>query len=216
MVAFVANACSSPLDSNRLQRKLTPVPNITSTPAMVSTPAFVSPTSTLPLLPYNPSPIPTDLPEQEMQLIEKLQEKDCTLPCYLGITPGRTTLSAAQAVMDIIGAHDIGDLTRGNFETYTYVAYVDSASELDKTPEPNDFANIIDQGVTLIATNGIVQGIEVDAGTNWSLNPVVPMTKFRQYWSRYSTQEIFIQLGIPDHLYVDGANPSYAASEEGR
>ncbi len=135
-------------------------------------------------------------------MVELLQSQDCVLPCYLGISPGKTLVSEAQLIMRDIGAFDHGDYVRkGGLNTYNYMLWVGDPSAANETPSPDGSTVKIYNHIALIASAGTVQGLGIDIIASKS------MAKFRQYWSRYSTSQIFEQIGKPDHLYIGHTDP---------
>jgi hypothetical protein len=48
---------------------------------------------------------PTLSPDRELRMSKLLQAKDCQLPCYLGITPGKTSWTEARQILTDLGAY---------------------------------------------------------------------------------------------------------------
>lgn len=158
------------------------------------------------------TPIPT-LSNQSLELVAGLlQSKDCELPCYLGITPGETTLGQAEAILIGLGASHKGDYDRKDgSKEYDYTLMIGRSSGNNTISGPNNNTIDIFHHVDLITNNDTVQVIEIGVGT-----PKLPesLILFREYWSKFSAREIFLQMGMPDQLYIDVTDPSLA--EQGR
>ena len=218
MIGFlILSGCASPTPALQqstntvsFESAITPP---TVTPEVISTP--------LPTFPYNPTPVPTETYSEELQMIALLQAKDCTLPCYLGITPGTTSLSQAETILKSIGAYYIGDFVRKDgSRDYGYLLKVQDSSGINETLKSSDSALVISVVIDLITISNTIQDIEIDAGTAkgsvYEKFSTSAMAKFREYWSRYTAREIFLQMGVPDHLYIENTDPFPDASVYGR
>jgi hypothetical protein len=185
-----------------VQQQTTVTPSQTVAPA--PTIPTVSPTAPPPLwATFLSSPEPPAMPDQELRMAKLLQSKDCVLPCYLNIMPGKTSLSEARIILKNIGAGPEEYLARKDGAAYhTYRIIVGDPLYVIETPESTDDLAIISQYIELITVGDTVEGIEVSIETHEKT-----IIKFRQYWLRYSTREIFLQLGPPDHLYITKAPP---------
>jgi hypothetical protein len=68
---------------------------------------------------------------QENRLVKTLQLEECELPCYLGITPGKTSWASAQQILADLGAEYVGEDYEGGtgMRGYAYKILVsDTAS----------------------------------------------------------------------------------------
>jgi hypothetical protein len=91
---------------------------------------------------------------------------------------------------------------------YPYVLVVGGQSSTNEAPRPDGSVVNVYQHVSLITNNDIVQIIEVDAGTAGpGVSTPQATAKFREYWSRYTAREIFLQAGTPEHLYTGKPDP---------
>jgi len=153
------------------------------------------------------SPVPAAKPDQEHRMFELLQSKDCVLPCYLNIKPGKTSLNEARIILKDIGTGPEGYFVRKDgFAEYSYRIIVGDPLYMFETSKSTDDLTYISQYIELTIIGDIVEGIRISVTAHEKT-----ITKFRQYWSMYSTREIFLQLGAPDHLYTDkGPLPVYA------
>lgn len=137
--------------------------------------------------------------DQENRLVEALQLEDCELPCYLGIAPGNTSWVSARQILASLGAEYEGeDYESGTgMRGYAYKILVNDTTLVTRTPiaNPTHPLNIVQSLSFLIGSDSIVQRISVNVGT------AVQELKFHNYWSRYSPQQIFIRLGIPNEIY---------------
>ena len=182
--------CASPIPTVQQTTAKTPSPSVTP---------IISPTVTPPIWATFLSPAPTMLPDQELAMVELLQSKDCALPCYLGIIPGKTIVSEAKTILENIGGSYLSYYIRNtdNAIYYTYQMRGGDPSGINETPEPDGRTAIIYHDVSLITNNDIVQIIEVRIAVTLSVE------KYRNVWSRYSARNIFLQLGRPDELLTN-------------
>ena len=180
---------------------------LTSTPAPTH-----SLTATFMLPPATPVPSYPLLPDEVIRMTRLLQSEGCKLPCYLGITPGKTKLTEAKAILEGLGATHHGYYIRNTDGAtgYTYELNIGEMPGTNGTPVPDRNAILIYHSVSLITNdNDTVQMIEVDVGTTGATKlEERAITTFREIWSRYSTRSIFLQLGLPDKLYIGFLNPS--------
>jgi hypothetical protein len=196
-----------------------PVATITSKPSETSTPTFLpspyhtrTPSRTLIPFPSTPTLLRTLPPDREQQMAVLLQADDCKLPCYLGITPGKTTLGEAKKILENLGASYLGEYKRKSGEgiEYTYEMVIGGQTGADETPMPDGSIWTLSQSISLISNDDIVQIINASPGT---IGPGISTTqakaKFREYWSRYTAREIFLQNGPPDQLYVGKIAPTF-------
>jgi hypothetical protein len=198
-VLLLLAGCTSPILPSAKVTSATYAPTQTAISTLTQKPTPIAPPQTSTL-------VPTDQPSQEQRMVALLQSKGCILPCYLGITPGKSSLDEAKAILDGAGAYVIGskvlDLQQGEFTYSDYVMSVGDPSGIYETPDPNGSAVIINHYIVLIVKGDVVEGLEVSVIATKSI------TKFRRYWSRYSVRVIFMQLGAPDHIYLDAHDPT--------
>jgi hypothetical protein len=173
------------LPTATVQLTFTPLPTITVT---------AHPTKTIFLY----TPPPTLLPDQEHHMAELLQSQECILPCYLGIIPGKTSLSEAKAILDSLGASFKGEYTSDDVIEYSY--NLDIGDPLVPNATPGSSA-LVYQNIHLKTkpTDTTVRLIHIVLGTE---NTEISFETYRKYWTRYSTRQIFTQLGRPDQLYT--------------
>lgn len=165
-----------------------PTPNLTS---------FIAPTLiTIPT-------VPVLNPNQEQRMADVLQSSDCILPCYLGITPGKTTLKEGIAILENLGGRrlePLGGVSPYQRETdsafsYTYQFHIGDPSTGEK---------IVYGSITLITDSKLVQVVEIASSTS-RLEAVgqKALEIYKQYWQRYYTaKQIFLQLGEPEQIYT--------------
>jgi hypothetical protein len=198
-------SCTTPVSTLPSQLNATlsptfsPLPNPTAVPSRSPSPTLFIPT----LEPTLPS-------SQEQRVNELLQNGNCKLPCYLGITPGKTTLSKARAILENLGASYKGEYRRKTDGAiyYTYLLDVGGLPGGDETPRPDGSIMTVSHHVSLITNNDIVQIMEISAGTiGPGTSTAQGRTKFREYWSRYTARGVFLQLGLPTQLYIGTPDP---------
>lgn len=139
------------------------------------------------------APIPTLSIYMEQGMVESLESSKCNLPCYMGITPGKTTWGDAKTLLESLGAKFQIQGVQGNGEWVDYLILIDDPSirMTDGTVEDHR----ITHDIALLAFNGVVQKIRV-----WIQGRGVS-PKFQDYWSRYTPKGVFLQMGAPDEVY---------------
>lgn len=148
-----------------------------------------------------PTPVPTLRPEQEMRVAELLQSEDCKIPCYLGITPGKTTLIEANKILENLGAH----LGKENYWK------LDIGNPLAPNETPGVNEALVYSYINLSQDKkGLVQLFQVNTVTERSK---LSLETFRKYWPRYSARGIFAQLGLPDNLYTGETSRAHNGEE---
>ena len=199
---LILTGCTTSVSPSPTQSSVTLSATVSSSPAPTPEPSR-SPIPTL----FIPTPEPTLPSSHELRVNQLLQDENCKLPCYLGIVPGKTTLNEAKAILESVGAKYSGKEYKRNSDGaiyYTYILNVGGQPAMDETPSPDGSIVTVSHHVSLITDTDVVQIIEASAGT---VGPGTSTTqgrrKFREYWSRYTARGIFLQLGLPDHLYTD-------------
>ena len=205
IVLLVLTSCNASISTTP------PQPDSTLSPSFLPSPSLTH-KSTRTLIPLPPTLtfVPTLPAEHEQHLEEMLQAGDCKLPCYLGITPGKTTLSTAKVILENLGASYAGEYKRKNDDgiEYTYDLDIGGQPGLDETPMPDGGIVTVYHRVSLITNNDVVQIIETGPATAGpGVSTVQALAKVREYWSRYTAKGIFMQLGLPDQLYIDKPDP---------
>jgi len=197
---LVLASCAAPIPTILPQPSATPSETVTLTTTPTATHIITSPQDLY-------TPVPTISSTELEHMVALLQSNDCKLPCYLGITPGKTTLNEAKEILVSLGGSHVSDHERKDGATeYFYNLWVGDPTVVNETPEPNGFMTKIIHHVSLITNNDTVQIIEV------YINATKSLAKFREYWSRYSAREIFLQMGPPDHLYTGTPDPAEKGS----
>jgi hypothetical protein len=192
---FWLNACSA--DNLRAAENKTAYPTIKAAITLTSPPHTTPPTAvgnvSLPIV------LGTIISTtQESHLVEILQFEECELPCYLGITPGKTSWSSAQQILSDLGEEYQGEYYESGTGMlgYEYKLLISSSISGMVTPSADATPRLdISHTLDFLVGDLIVQRIWASIGT---LNQE---TKFRDYWSRYSPQQIFTRLGVPDAVY---------------
>ncbi len=184
----VPNIATRPGIETPQPTKETPFP--TSSPSLFPIPSKSFPYPTLTL-------IPTILPSRELHMVELLQSIDCKLPCYLSITPGKTSWSDAKILLTSLGASYSGDYLDEGSQAYSYSLWVGDPSmqTATRTTKTGVGDMEISQDVSFTVNDGIVQRIVVSIQTDRFVS------KYLEYWSRYSLSELFLVQGKPDTIY---------------
>lgn len=185
LVLFVLQGCISSIQNTQEH------PSITAT--LPLTPSLTLPPQPTTELSPGYTPLPTLIPTNEKKMIEMLQSEKCKLPCYLGITPGKTSMQEAVAILENLGGFFSGSLEN----RYSYSLNI--GNPIIPTPFPNKYA-LVNVSISLTTINGTVQAVYVGLLTE---KTNVSLELYRKYWSRYSTNHIFSELGKPDQLYVN-------------
>jgi len=201
-VFVVLVGCTSPISTTQ-QLGETPSPIVVSlTSSPTTAPVITSPQDLY-------TPVPTITTKEVERVVDLLHSHECKLPCYLGITPGKTSLNEAKAILKSLGGSQQGDYIRKDGATeYSYSLKIGDPAAINETPAPDSLTLAINHHVSLITDRDIVQIIGISASATKSL------ARFREYWSRYSAAGIFLQIGRPDHLYIDTTTPDWV--ENGR
>lgn len=139
-------------------------------------------------------PIPTLSIDAEQKMIELLHLSDCNLPCYMGITPGKTKLEDAKLMLESLDAVSFGESINGASQEVVYMIRFDDTS-IDPTNSPTQDQMVL-YDLNLTAINDVVQQIRI-----WILARGLSQ-KFQDYWSRYSPKSVFLQVGMPDEIYT--------------
>src|SRR5688572_29316482 len=141
---------------------------------------------------------PTMTTDESKKLVRDLLESNagCRLPCWWGITPGKTTWNEAQQILEKTSLH-IGGSETGE------VFYVGVQAYL---PYPHTFAKYMEHNYGV--KNGIVDYIRVynfDLAPNYSLpNLLEAYGQPDEVWVRtYPKEEMGIQHFIIDVFYQD-------------
>jgi hypothetical protein len=125
--------------------------------------------------------------ESQEQLRELLYTNGgCDLPCFAGITPGKTNWDLAKALLSAINKFGSGlNYIDGNLPAYSMaMEFID----------PKKRTIISD--ISLTVGNDVVQRVNVYVETKDSGEDL------NSYWSYYSIRKIINQLGIPDQIFV--------------
>ena len=199
---FRVPSSPTPIETAPLATASRELPPSTLTPLPTATPSPTPPRPTLtPTRTPTPSPTLTPLPtlaaqERETRIRELLKTNgDCELPCWWGITPGRTTWAATrQFIMQMRGRtsdtpyHD-GSIGHGvgGFDT-----------------------NDIYTRVGILEREGVVDSVEVDVEGHY--NQLV----FQEDWEYYSLARILAIYGEPSRVWIQlAAGPVMPGSTMG-
>lgn len=142
------------------------------------------------------TPRPTLESESLAKLTKLLHLETCTLPCYLGITPGYTTWDETKSILSELGAYIVeGKKEDNRTHYYTYLDIGDESAAI-MTPNPNiGITNLrIIQELNLIVEDEKVQKLWTNISTRKFIS------RFQEYWSRYTLRQIFLQFGVPDQI----------------
>ncbi len=144
-------------------------------------------------------PIPTLSNVNEIKMAELLKIDDCRLPCYLGITPGISTGSDTKKLFDSLAAGNFGhSRLEGNITLFGYAMWFNHKTK-NSLPQPSD--SEADMGIThdfgfAVDEDDTVQQIFVNIVSH-DAGP-----KLQEYWSNYSPRNVFLQIGVPDGIYI--------------
>ncbi len=162
MVLLISGAACTQVGPN--QGTESAVPNASpATPPLMPTAAIPLSTATFQ---------PTASVNQEQQTGQLLNNQNCVLPCYLGITPGQTTLNKARDILTTLGANYIGAYQRRTDakteHAYELVLGGDAAGEM---PRPDGSVVTVYHHISLITDTDVVQIIDVGVGTAGPARP---------------------------------------------
>ena len=153
--------------------------------------------------------LPTMYPDRERDMYKLLQAKDCELPCYLGITPGKSSWEETKGLLTNLGAYSwmkaygIEEPDSKFFENgWPIYEYHLNPRDPAITPVAYDWDwGYIDQYVAFTVAENEVKRIKVSITTQRIGG------KYREYWKRYALEEVLRRLGEPDHVFL-GASES--------
>jgi hypothetical protein len=137
-----------------------------------------------------------------------LLSKNCMLPCYLGITPGKSSWEETKGILTNLGAYSWVE-TYGvedpdfKFFEYGWPIYYYNLNPSDPaiTPVAYDWDwGYIDQSLAFTVAEDEIKRIQVSITTQRIDE------KFREYWKRYALEEIFYSLGEPDKIFLGGSD----------
>lgn len=148
---------------------------------------------------------PTITSAQEDNLIHLLYDETCELPCYLGITPGKTSWVEAQAILKNIGAYPVANGWGDGMRTYGYIMWIGDPSLSTATRDPNMMIDDLKifQSLGFSVSENMIHRIQVEITTRTFAH------KFNEYWMKYSLENIFLQLGSPDFISFSKSYRNY-------
>ena len=152
----------------------------------------------------NPStPAPTLDMESLNRLIELLHSDSCKLPCYLGITPGRTTWDEANSILTSLGAYFSYNTDTDGLVIHNTELNIGDESMIGVTPDRNTGVTDLKiiQSIHLLVRNGIVEKLWTSISTRKFIE------KYDEYWSEYSLYMMLYQYGIPDQIVMTTPAP---------
>jgi hypothetical protein len=149
----------------------TSMPSQTSTRTSIGTPT--------------PFPVPTLTSLQQAQMFELINNDACDLPCYFGITSGKTTWQEAKEILAGAGA-----TLRWDFDSYE-----DGLIRQVYEIRINNGEKTLYQDIVLTIGDNKVQRLAANTFSNF-------LDIFYINWSRYSIRRIFTKLGLPDKVFV--------------
>jgi hypothetical protein len=171
------------------QPNLLPTATNTQFPIIQATPTrtqFTTPT----LLP----PPPTLAFAIQDQLYNALQTNGgCELPCFLGITPGSTTVSDAKSILE---TYDF------RHATSRYIVAENNNAEWHHASIFTSKDVYLDFYVDALVANDIVQGIIVGFNSPQRLDRLGHEDLSDRHLERYGILELFRRHGIPDEMYI--------------
>jgi hypothetical protein len=185
--------------AERTQTVEQPTPTSTNVFAISST-STSTPTPSTVLYPTATSALQILTDSQTELVFLTLEDESCQLPCYLGITPGKTPLGSATQKLDAMGATFIGKSEHvyedGKIYNYAYSLHI-------QKPAGN-----IGQHIDLYVSNGEIfrMSVEILGGSS---NPLV-----FEHWHRYSIPSVLQKFGVPDAVDSEGQNSVWVLYNE--
>jgi hypothetical protein len=179
-------------------------------PTLTPTQTNKSATSTTPPDPY-PLIIPTANLTQENKLLELVGLEECELPCYMGLTPGKSSWEETRKILAEIGAwswleaYDIKnpdyDIRENGWPIYSFHSKIGDPAWVNITPDPykGEVDWLIRQSLDFTVNNDIVERIQVSLSipSNTGFGELYR----KNWWVRYSLEQVLKQLGKPDRIY---------------
>jgi len=130
------------------------------------------------------TPLPTLLMEDQENYIKELLKPTpgCRLPCWWGITPGKTSWQETETLLQYLGA------TISTFQMESGENHY--AARFQKLPELN---------LSFFESNSSVNRIFVGG----NLSGVQDQREFEVFWESYSPKEIMSKYGVPSRILLD-------------
>lgn len=178
-----------------------PKPTPSANPTFVVKPTFIPPTASptrteypptatypVPTATIPPTPFPTlSIQEKEKKVRELISTNNgCSLPCIWGITPGETKKVEVDSLLGQFG------------QTSPYRSTDNDIWVKIAGPVRDDKS--IDFHLAYLEKNDVVEGIEFYSDGLYA--PDI----FQEIYKNYSPQNIFLQLGLPDRVFIIAAN----------
>lgn len=183
---------------------LTQTPATTANPTETKPIIFLTPTHE-PTLNVTPTRFfPTVNPIQEQSIKTLLLDESCILPCYLGITPGKTTTSMAKQIIQSLGGTLENQGMTENGDQFT--KYHLNLSVAPKGLKPEEIVNedyrdalfSISHQIEIVSSGEEVKELFVKMS---SASTDEEFQKAASFWERYTMSGILQQLGGPDSTH---------------
>ena len=185
ILAFLA-ACG-------LQDKATR-PVATSTSPLANTPSLTPSSTDQPTQTPTITSIPTLSEQDALETFVNLIEKDdeCELPCWLGITPGRTRFKEVENILSQFGAVAYTDFSLQRAFIKAFFPHFETAKhEVTIIVIPEQNGKISRILITAVAYQ------DINGPRNYN-DP-----EFQRLWQRYFLPRIFTRYGVPEKIFLD-------------
>jgi len=158
-----------------------------------------------PFLTVTPS-VPIQSSEQTIRMNDALHSSTCDLPCYLGIVPGKTTLSEGRAILEDFGMEFFGSFLSadGIILYHTYKIRIGNIDQLTEIPEQNGESSTILQYIMLTTVDGVIQSMDVIIAATGLVDT------YRAYWLPFFPKGILQKYGPPEEIYLGRLYPDLA------
>lgn len=178
----------------------TPLPSVTQSANQIkhtlASPSMVAPTPTEAVSSPTPTVVPTPTPqpplattEEALAFVIQMQETNggCELPCWWGITPGKTIGRDARQILSPLG--EFGE---------NYVLDVADPIIYVYTVDLHEYSNISIRLETKRNESQPVDRLKV-----WSFIPDDdPVSQYHESWRHYWLSDLFARLGMPTEVWL--------------
>jgi len=172
-----------------------------SAPAMTLTPSSKAPVSSV-VVTDTQIPVPTLRPTPDSAQLASLGRllglDACILPCYIDVTPGKTSISDAQAIVESTGASLNSEEERGDIRLLSYSLTVWPGADSKPTPAAaaQRATSPTRQEIGIASQEDFVRLIQVEVNSGDDIQ------QFDHLWSAYSFDALIRRLGEPESIVV--------------
>jgi len=160
-------------------------------PGSKATATDTVPTSQVMLTPFpTPIPFPILTESQHQTLLQKLNDPECELPCYLGIIPGVTTFEQADEILTSLGGYMFKQYDYDYRSVALRIVHYVLRTQID--------GNWIEHYIDVFVVGEKIRRMDVHVGSASSRYII-------EGWNRFSISNVLSSVGIPDRIFTENA-----------